>query len=99
MNLRVAECVLNTSFSHIDLRAAYSCKVRDMYYRDPELFKMQLVVDRYVDNIAYTLGIERHALNVVGRLALDSLLSFSCCSQVCSSQRIGRRSVWNNKEG
>jgi len=37
---------------------------RDMYYRDPELFLKQAVVDRYVDDLAYTLGVERDALNV-----------------------------------
>lgn len=39
--------------------------LRDLYYRDPELFVKQAVVDRYVDDIAYTFGIERDALNVV----------------------------------
>ncbi|KAH8796899.1 Spo11/DNA topoisomerase VI subunit A [Hyaloscypha sp. PMI_1271] len=38
---------------------------RDMYYRDPELFMRQAVVDRYVDDIAYTFGVGRDALNVV----------------------------------
>lgn len=36
-----------------------------MFYRDPELFMKQAVVDRYVDDLAYTLGVERDALNVV----------------------------------
>ena len=36
-----------------------------MYYRDPKLFMRQAVVDRYVDDIAYVLGVERDALNVV----------------------------------
>jgi hypothetical protein len=36
-----------------------------MFYRDPELFVKQAVVDRYVDDLAYTLGVERGALNVV----------------------------------
>ena len=36
-----------------------------MFYRDPELFMKQTVVDRYVDDLAYTLGVERDALNVV----------------------------------
>jgi DNA topoisomerase VI subunit A len=39
---------------------------RDMYYRDPELFMRQAVVDRYVDDLAYTFGVGRDALNVVG---------------------------------
>jgi meiotic recombination protein SPO11 len=36
-----------------------------MYYRDPELFMRQAVVDRYVDDIVYTFGVGRDALNVV----------------------------------
>jgi meiotic recombination protein SPO11 len=43
---------------------------RDIYYRDPELFMKQAVVDRYVDDIAYTLGVERDALNVVSSLGV-----------------------------
>lgn len=39
--------------------------VRDIYYRDPELFKSQKVVDRYVDMVAYTCGVTRFDLNVV----------------------------------
>ncbi|RAL62863.1 hypothetical protein DID88_004704 [Monilinia fructigena] len=38
---------------------------RDMYYRDPELFTKQVIVDRFVDDIAYTLGVKRDALNVM----------------------------------
>jgi DNA topoisomerase VI subunit A len=38
---------------------------RDMYYRQPELFVKQSVVDRYVDDLACTLGISRSQLNVV----------------------------------
>ncbi|PMD12317.1 DNA topoisomerase IV, alpha subunit [Hyaloscypha hepaticicola] len=38
---------------------------RDIYYRDPELFMRQAVVDRYIDDIAYTFGVGRDALNVV----------------------------------
>ncbi|KAK7179564.1 type IIb DNA topoisomerase [Paraphaeosphaeria sporulosa] len=37
---------------------------RDMYYRHPELFGKQPVVDRYVDGIACTLGVPRSLLNV-----------------------------------
>lgn len=37
---------------------------RDIYYRDPELFIKQAVVDRYVDDIAFTLDVPRQALNV-----------------------------------
>ncbi|KAL8644950.1 MAG: hypothetical protein Q9226_007514 [Calogaya cf. arnoldii] len=37
---------------------------RNIYYKDPELFKSQKVVDRYVDILSYTFGIHRAALNV-----------------------------------
>ncbi|QSZ31276.1 hypothetical protein DSL72_000839 [Monilinia vaccinii-corymbosi] len=38
---------------------------RDMYYRDPELFTKQAIVDRFVDDIAYSIGLKRDALNVM----------------------------------
>ncbi|KAL8895121.1 MAG: hypothetical protein Q9192_003828, partial [Flavoplaca navasiana] len=37
---------------------------RNIYYKDPELFKSQKVVDRYVDILSYTFDIQRAALNV-----------------------------------
>ncbi|KAL8733192.1 MAG: hypothetical protein Q9181_003675 [Wetmoreana brouardii] len=37
---------------------------RNIYYKDPELFKSQKIVDRYVDILSYTFGCERAALNV-----------------------------------
>lgn len=39
---------------------------RNIFYKDPVLFKSQGVVDRYIDILAYTLGVQRAALNVVG---------------------------------
>jgi meiotic recombination protein SPO11 len=44
---------------------------RDIYYRDPELFRSQTFVDRYVDMIAYTCGVTRFDLNVVSLLVLE----------------------------
>ena len=38
---------------------------RNIYYKDPALFKTQSTVDYYVDVIAYTFGVSRLALNVV----------------------------------
>jgi len=38
---------------------------RDIYYREPLLFKDQKIVDRYVDDIAFTCGVVRKDLNVV----------------------------------
>jgi meiotic recombination protein SPO11 len=37
---------------------------RDIYYRDPALFGTQAVVDRYVDDIAFTFSVSRSKLNV-----------------------------------
>lgn len=71
---------------HSFIQLTHSCP-RDMYYRDPELFVKQAVVDRYVDDIAYTLGVERDALNVVSAtfprclLFLTSIGMLGCCSQ------------------
>lgn len=42
--------------------------LRDIYYRDRELFMKQAVVDRYVEDLAYTLEVERDALNIVSLL-------------------------------
>jgi meiotic recombination protein SPO11 len=38
---------------------------RDMFYRHPDLFVKQSVVDRYVDDLACTFGVSRSLLNVV----------------------------------
>ena len=38
---------------------------RNIYYQNPDLFKSQAVVDRYVDIFAYTFGVQRASLNVV----------------------------------
>ena len=38
---------------------------RNLYYQDPSLFKKQAVVDRYVDALAFTFGVQRANLNVV----------------------------------
>jgi meiotic recombination protein SPO11 len=37
---------------------------RDIYYRHPDLFVTQSVVDRYVDDLACTFGVPRAMLNV-----------------------------------
>jgi meiotic recombination protein SPO11 len=48
---------------------------RDIYYKDPSLFLKQDVVDKYVDDIACTFGVERGRLNVV-RLPLHECLPY-----------------------
>ncbi|KIW45850.1 uncharacterized protein PV06_01561 [Exophiala oligosperma] len=37
---------------------------RDIYYHDPDLFKQQETVDRYIDDIAHTFQVTRNDLNV-----------------------------------
>jgi len=49
--------------------AADSTTARNIYYKDPALFKSQHVVDRYVDILAFTLGVRRADLNVVSSLS------------------------------
>ncbi len=39
--------------------------LRNIYYKDPSLFKTQTVVDRCVDALAYTFDVPRAKLNVV----------------------------------
>ena len=46
-------------------------RCRNIYYKDPALFKTQLTVDYYVDIIAYTFGVSRLALNVVSSQRLE----------------------------
>ncbi|APA06045.1 hypothetical protein sscle_01g008150 [Sclerotinia sclerotiorum 1980 UF-70] len=53
------------TLSHEALVTGNIITKRDMYYRDPELFTKQAIVDRFVDDIAYTLGLKRDAMNVV----------------------------------
>ncbi len=75
---------------------------RDVYYKDAELFGSQSTVDTLVDNLAYTLGIGRDALMIVGlpqatailRIILDAKL-FSGCPQ----QWGGVRTASSNNDG
>ncbi|KAK5116171.1 hypothetical protein LTR62_008497 [Meristemomyces frigidus] len=49
---------------HGALVAGITISKRDIYYRDVALFGHQRHVDRYVDDIAFTFGVPRAALNV-----------------------------------
>ncbi|KAJ5360221.1 Winged helix-turn-helix transcription repressor DNA-binding [Penicillium concentricum] len=46
------------------IRTGQLISKRDIYYIDPEFFRMQSTVDRIVDDLAYTIGVNRTALNV-----------------------------------
>ncbi|KAI4142482.1 MAG: hypothetical protein L6R39_004917 [Caloplaca ligustica] len=56
--LRILELI------HEALVANLIISKRNIYYKDPELFRSQSIVDRYIDILAYTFGIQRAALNV-----------------------------------
>ncbi len=67
---------------------------RNIYYRDPALFKSQHVVDRYVDILAFTLGVRRANLNVVSSLSppcVRKLHSLTCKIIDGGSKRSGDR--------
>ncbi|KAJ2895873.1 uncharacterized protein MKZ38_006063 [Zalerion maritima] len=38
---------------------------RNIFYQDKDLFRSQVIVDKLVDDLACTLGVERHFLNIV----------------------------------
>jgi hypothetical protein len=40
-------------------------QVRELYYRDPNLFRSQATVDRYLGYITRSFGVQRPMLNVV----------------------------------
>ena len=62
---RVVSCLI-AAFNHFITHFIQTKSIgRDIYYRDPELFVKQAVVDRYIDDLAYTLSISRHSLNIV----------------------------------
>ncbi|KAF8475810.1 Spo11/DNA topoisomerase VI subunit A [Kalaharituber pfeilii] len=67
---------------------------RDIYYKDVKLFRKQTVVDTIVDNIAYTLGVERGKLNVVA--AAKGLISGCLRIWYKSGEVI---ECWRDREG
>ncbi|KAJ5229982.1 Winged helix-turn-helix transcription repressor DNA-binding [Penicillium chrysogenum] len=46
------------------IRTGQLISKRDIYYIDPEFFRMQYIVDGIIDDLAYTIGVNRTALNV-----------------------------------
>jgi predicted RNA methylase len=70
-----------------------------MYYRDPELFVRQAAVDRYIDDIAYTFGVGRDALNVVRTHSSDHVLWIEVFATGSSCKRLGCWSFFNREEG
>ncbi|KAF2084646.1 DNA topoisomerase IV, alpha subunit [Saccharata proteae CBS 121410] len=51
-------------FVHDALATNVIITKRDIYYRHPALFVKQAVVDKYVDDLAFTFGVPRLSLNV-----------------------------------
>ncbi|KAL2163059.1 hypothetical protein VTH06DRAFT_6895 [Thermothelomyces fergusii] len=52
--------------SHEALLSGRLITKRNIYYQNPELFKSQSAVDDMIDNLAFTLGVGREDLNIVG---------------------------------
>ncbi|CAG8131353.1 unnamed protein product [Penicillium olsonii] len=46
------------------IRTGQLISKRDIYYIDPEFFRAQYVIDGIIDDLAYTIGVDRGALNV-----------------------------------
>jgi DNA topoisomerase VI subunit A len=51
---------------------------RELYYRDPNLFRSQSNVDRYLEDIARSFGIPRSMLNVVRTWQLITAHHLTC---------------------
>ncbi|KAI0157961.1 DNA topoisomerase IV, alpha subunit [Hypoxylon sp. FL1284] len=59
-------CVLQIlHICHEALISGYIITKRNIYYQDPDLFGSQRYVDTLVDDIAFTFGVGRDALNIV----------------------------------
>ncbi|KAK0510386.1 hypothetical protein JMJ35_006818 [Cladonia borealis] len=56
--LRILELIHEALYSNVVISK------RNIYYKDPALFKSQTVVNRHVDILAYTFGVQRADLNV-----------------------------------
>ncbi|KAJ5831907.1 hypothetical protein N7474_000218 [Penicillium riverlandense] len=46
------------------MRTGKMISKRDIYYIDPEYFRSQTIVDGVIDDLAYTIGVDRDALHV-----------------------------------
>jgi hypothetical protein len=57
---------------------------RNIYYQNPDLFKSQSAVDDMVDNLAFTLGVGREDLNIVGAWILLEICVWSVRLISCS---------------
>lgn len=58
---------------------------RDIYYIDPAYFKSQHVVDKIVDDLAYTIGVDRAALNIVSSSWACEIQAGICSHSIGSS--------------
>ena len=80
---------------------------RNIYYKDPSLFKTQRVVDRCVDVLAYTFNVPRAFLNVVSISTPTRILSAAClnvpspldrrCQRSCGWDVCVDRFRWHNE--
>ena len=69
---------------HVDILPQPCAVARDVYYRDPQLFRDQSAVDRIVDRVAHLFNVPRHALNIVA--AAKGLVYGAVCVR-CITER------------
>ncbi|KAI9822406.1 MAG: hypothetical protein M1827_000125 [Pycnora praestabilis] len=62
---RFAVIVRILELMHEALKSGAITTKRDIFYKDPGLFQKQCIVDRYVDDIAFSFRVQRLHLNVV----------------------------------
>jgi len=63
----ICTAVILRILGHISeaLHGNFVTSKRDIFYKEPLYFGSQKIVDNYVDDIAYTIGVDRAALHVV----------------------------------
>ena len=76
--------------------AILTMPVRDIYYRDPLLYKHQATVDRYVDDIAYTCHATRKDIHVVSRFYENPVAMYGLSSNTVNmSDALGSGQIAN----
>ena len=86
----VGSSLNGTAFNSQAEVAHWLTRTRQIYYQHQELFEKQRVVDDLVDDLAATLSVQRHDLNIV-RLLLTWQLHFSALTR---PGRHGKGRLW-----
>lgn len=73
------------------IRLDFETSKRDIFYLDPVGFHSQRVVDRCIDDIAFTIGVSRtvlHVVRVAGPLPVNRLRKVDCRCERLNYRRI-----------